>query len=248
MYRIIRTVVIVLLLLGIAGLVRKRGLTGIFGFFDTGTGGSAPSTTWTAPWNRQQLTDPFRRAAGAVFPHASEWRGIGGPDDRPRTVTLSLLARGIYRYGYIHTGDGLTAFITCDTSAPPALDCRNGSDITLTGRVSPDGNTLTGSLIAFGHPEGVSFRITRTDATASSAPAPEARAITPVQERFRLLANSPVYEGPDSARPVLAQVHLDRYVNVIGTTGAWLQVRLRTGIVGFIPVQVAEQVQTADPQ
>jgi hypothetical protein len=60
--------------------------------------------------------------------------------------------------------------------------------------------------------------------------------------------HSLVYENPDSASPVLAQVHLDRYVNVIGTTGDWLQVRLRTGIVGFIPAQVAEQVQTIDPQ
>lgn len=75
---------------------------------------------------------------------------------------------------------------------------------------------------------------------------PEARAITAVQERFHLLADSPVYEGP--ASPVLAQVRLDRYVNVIGTTGDWLQVRLRTGIVGFIPARVPEQVQTAYPQ
>jgi hypothetical protein len=47
---------------------------------------------------------------------------------------------------------------------------------------------------------------------------------------------------------VLAQVHLNKCVNVIGTTGDWLQVRLRTGIVGFIPAQVAAPVQTADPQ
>ena len=115
--------------------------------------------------------------------------------------------------------------------------------------VSPDGNTLTGALIVwFWHPDRVSFTITRTDATASNAPAPEARAITTVHERFHLLANSPVYENPNGASPVLAQLHLDRYVNVIGTTGERLQVRLRTGIVGFIPAQVATQVQTADPK
>jgi hypothetical protein len=227
MYRAIRTLVIVLLLLCIAGLVRERGVIGIFELFHSGGGGSA-STPWVAPWNRQQLTDPFRRAADAVFPHACTWTGEGGPEDQPRTVTLDLSARGIYRYGYIHTGNGLSAYIACEVNAPPVLNCRNESNIIITGRVSPDGNTLTGRLFVwFWHPDEVSFTLTRTDATASNpvasaASAAEATAVTAVQERFHLLANSPVYEGPDNASPVVAQVHLDKYVNVIGTTGGWL--------------------------
>src|SRR5271156_5196376 len=125
MYRIIRTVVIVALLVGIAGLLRVHGGAGIFELFHSSVGGS-PSAPWVAPWNRQQLTDPFRRAPDAVYPLASKWTGVAGPDNYPITVNLALNARGIIRYGYLHTGDGLTAYITCSVNAPPVLDCGNG--------------------------------------------------------------------------------------------------------------------------
>jgi hypothetical protein len=39
---------------------------------------------------------------------------------------------------------------------------------------------------------------------------------------------------------VVAHVHRRKYVQVIGIAGDWLQVKLKTGVVGFIPISAAE--------
>lgn len=74
-------------------------------------------------------------------------------------------------------------------------------------------------------------------APASSGTAP---AIKPIDKKFLLTQNSPVYQNPDASSPVLAQVHRRKYVHVIGITGNWLQIRMRNGTVGFIPTSAAE--------
>ncbi len=80
----------------------------------------------------------------------------------------------------------------------------------------------------------------------ASAPPPAsgmsaaAKPIKPLDRKFRLTHNSPVYQNPDSSSAVLAQVHRRRYVHVTGITGDWLQVTLRNGTVGFIPASAAE--------
>jgi tetratricopeptide (TPR) repeat protein len=72
------------------------------------------------------------------------------------------------------------------------------------------------------------------------APATSAKPIKPLNRKFRLTHSSPVYQSPDSGSAVLAQVHRRRYVHVTGMTGDWLQITLRNGKVGFIPVSAAE--------
>ncbi len=74
---------------------------------------------------------------------------------------------------------------------------------------------------------------------ASSAPAPEPT-IRRINKVFYLTHNSPVYEHPDHSSRVVAHVHRRGYVRVIGVTRGWLQIRLRSGVVGFIPVSAAE--------
>jgi hypothetical protein len=39
---------------------------------------------------------------------------------------------------------------------------------------------------------------------------------------------------------VVAHVHRKGYVRVIGITRGWLQIKLRSGTIGFIPVSAAE--------
>ncbi len=77
-----------------------------------------------------------------------------------------------------------------------------------------------------------------------AAPAAGAMASTKplkqLNKRFRITHNSPVYQNPDSASAVLGQVHHRKYVHVTGIIGDWLQVTLRNGTVGFIPVTAAE--------
>ncbi|HUA33992.1 MAG TPA: tetratricopeptide repeat protein [Candidatus Binataceae bacterium] len=64
--------------------------------------------------------------------------------------------------------------------------------------------------------------------------------IKPLNKLFLLTKNSPVYQNPDNASAVVAQVRANKYVHVTGIAGNYLQVRLRTGTVGFIPIAAAE--------
>ncbi len=60
------------------------------------------------------------------------------------------------------------------------------------------------------------------------------------QKRFLLSHDSPVYNDPDEKSKVVARVHRGKYVMVTGVGDKWLRVRLRTGIVGFIPITAVE--------
>jgi len=75
---------------------------------------------------------------------------------------------------------------------------------------------------------------------AATAPAPAALKIKAVDKKFELTHNSPVYEKPDSTSRVVSHVHRRKYVHVIGITGNWLQIKLHSGTVGFIPTSAAE--------
>lgn len=74
-------------------------------------------------------------------------------------------------------------------------------------------------------------------AAPSARPAPTVR---PLNRRFLLTRNSPVYETPDENANVVAQVHRGKYVHVTGIAGQWFRIQLRSGIVGFIPIAAAE--------
>ena len=82
----------------------------------------------------------------------------------------------------------------------------------------------------------------------AAAPAPAPTPTSAVKEakfktlnrRFKLTHNSPVYKAADSATAVVAHVHRGYWVHVTGIQGSYLQVTLRNGTVGFIPVTAAE--------
>jgi tetratricopeptide (TPR) repeat protein len=74
-------------------------------------------------------------------------------------------------------------------------------------------------------------------AAAATPAAPQLRA---VNRKFLLTHDSPVYQNADAGSATVAQVHRRRYVRVIGIQGNWLQIKLRNGTIGFIPVTAAE--------
>ena len=78
--------------------------------------------------------------------------------------------------------------------------------------------------------------------TTASAPAASASAakIKPLNKLFLLTKNSAVYQNPDEGSGVIGQVRRKKYVHVTGITGNYLQVKLKNGAVGFIPVAAAE--------
>ncbi|HUY27686.1 MAG TPA: tetratricopeptide repeat protein [Candidatus Binataceae bacterium] len=78
-------------------------------------------------------------------------------------------------------------------------------------------------------------------APSGAAPAPAAApTIKPLNKLFLLTRNSPVYQSPDQTSSVVAQVKRRKYVHVIGIAGAYLQIKLRNGTIGFIPIAAAE--------
>jgi tetratricopeptide (TPR) repeat protein len=68
-------------------------------------------------------------------------------------------------------------------------------------------------------------------------PAPKLRT---VNRKFLLTHDSPVHQSADASSPTVAQVHRRRYVHVIGIEGNWLQIKMRNGTIGFIPISAAE--------
>ncbi len=76
-----------------------------------------------------------------------------------------------------------------------------------------------------------------TTAPASAAAAPK---IKPLNKLFLLTKNSPVYQNPDETSSTIGHVHRKKYVHVTGIAGDYLQIKLRNGTLGFIPVAAAE--------
>lgn len=74
-------------------------------------------------------------------------------------------------------------------------------------------------------------------ASSTEAVAPK---IKPLNKLFLLTKNSPVYQNPDETSSTVGQVRRKKYVHVTGITGNYLQVKLRNGTIGFIPVTAAE--------
>lgn len=82
-------------------------------------------------------------------------------------------------------------------------------------------------------------------AGAAPVAAPSSVAAAPpkvreLDKKFLLTKDSPVYDTPDPAGHVLAQVHHRKLVHVTGIAGDWLRVQLKSGVVGYIPVTAAE--------
>ena len=91
----------------------------------------------------------------------------------------------------------------------------------------------------------------KTQAELAAAPSPSAAAgasntssappsIKPIKKRFLLSRSSAVYQQPDSTSAVLTHLKRRTHVDVIGITGDWLQIKLRSGKIGFIPTHAAE--------
>jgi tetratricopeptide (TPR) repeat protein len=75
---------------------------------------------------------------------------------------------------------------------------------------------------------------------ASAGTPPGGLKVRPLDRRFMLMRDSPVYEAPDDTSRVVGSVHRKHFVHVVGIAGDWFQISMRTGVVGFVPIKVAE--------
>ena len=78
---------------------------------------------------------------------------------------------------------------------------------------------------------------TTAGTTAASGSAPK---IKPLNKLFLLTKNSSVYQSPDATSAVIGSVRRKKYVHVTGITGEFLQIKLKNGTTGFVPVSAAE--------
>ena len=86
-------------------------------------------------------------------------------------------------------------------------------------------------------PEGAAPSAPAAAASAAGGGAPQ---IKPLNKLFLLTKNSPVYQNPDETSAAIGQVRRRKYVHVTGIAGDYLQIRLKNGTTGFIPVSAAE--------
>lgn len=70
--------------------------------------------------------------------------------------------------------------------------------------------------------------------------------IEPAQARLKLLQSVPVYSAPAKSSKHIAQVSLDNFVIVTGSTHYFLQVKLKTGQTGYIDPSAVELVKPTD--
>jgi tetratricopeptide (TPR) repeat protein len=75
---------------------------------------------------------------------------------------------------------------------------------------------------------------------AAAAPAGGAVKVKTINKLFLLTSDSPVYENADTNSAVVAQVKKKKYIHAIGIAGNWLQIKMRNGTIGFIPIAAAE--------
>ncbi|HXW85140.1 MAG TPA: tetratricopeptide repeat protein [Candidatus Binataceae bacterium] len=77
-----------------------------------------------------------------------------------------------------------------------------------------------------------------TTVVASAAPA--APALKPLNKLWKLTHDSDVFQDASSTSSVVGHVRRRGYIHVTGIEGDYLEVKLRNGVVGFVPASVAE--------
>jgi tetratricopeptide (TPR) repeat protein len=110
-------------------------------------------------------------------------------------------------------------------------------------------NRATEANAEFDQVRALDAKLMPAPATASGAPAATGGAaappvgapkIKPLNKLFVLTKNSPVYQNPDETSSRIGEVRRRKYVHVTGITGSFLQIKLKNGTIGFIPVAAAE--------
>ena len=82
--------------------------------------------------------------------------------------------------------------------------------------------------------------VSEAPAGAATTTASVAPTVKPLNKLFLLTKNSLVYQSPDPTSSTIGQVHRKKYVHVTGIAGDYLQIRMKNGATGFIPVTAAE--------
>jgi Bacterial SH3 domain len=64
--------------------------------------------------------------------------------------------------------------------------------------------------------------------------------VTPYDKEFLLTADSPVFAAPNQFAQKMAEVHRGKYVHVIGHALSYMQIRMKDGTQGYVPMTAAQ--------
>jgi hypothetical protein len=80
----------------------------------------------------------------------------------------------------------------------------------------------------------------------STASAPSPTEVEPANGKLKLKEDSWAYSRPAKSSKRIESVHADKFVNVTGTTRHYLQVQLKSGTTGFVPVSAVDLIRSTD--
>jgi hypothetical protein len=80
----------------------------------------------------------------------------------------------------------------------------------------------------------------------SIAPAPSSVEVEPARGKLKLKEDDWVYSRPAKSGKRIEPVHAGKFINVTGTTRHYLQVQLKSGTTGFVPVSAVDLTRPTD--
>ncbi len=85
----------------------------------------------------------------------------------------------------------------------------------------------------------------KTHHAAHAAPSKPVE-VEPAEGRLKVVRDDWIFSAPTKWSKHLMRAHAGKFVNVTGTTRYYLQVKLKEGPVGYIPISAVETVKPAD--
>jgi hypothetical protein len=80
---------------------------------------------------------------------------------------------------------------------------------------------------------------------AASAPSYSA-AVEPTHAMLKLREDAWAYEGPETSSRTLERVHAGKFLDVTGSTHYYVQVKLKSGATGYVPISAVELTRAQD--
>jgi len=71
-------------------------------------------------------------------------------------------------------------------------------------------------------------------------------AVEPTHAILKLKKDAWAYAGPETSSPTVERVHTGKFLNVTGSTHYFLQVKLKSGATGYVPISAIELTRPAD--
>jgi len=216
---------------------------------------AAPAVVWNVISHFSGATpqfpadNPFKLKAPAN-PQSAVWVWDVNVGAIPWQITFTFNEDGTYKFVAEASDDGVftadsgkwTAHSTLiNKSGSGAYSIVNGGTLVLSGSirgmVTSEGVTET----IWVHPSALVMAATPSALpTAMVIPTPVQPTLVPIDKRFLISKDTPVYADAQTSAAVLAHLRRGKWVHVEGLMGNWLRIQLANGNIGFIPVSSVE--------